>query len=130
MKADIKPSGPRPSAVGPTKALVVRARNDEALIGRLRAQAEAEARPPDTVHYAVRHLIPATFTPGALGWSIPVSFQEEMNGRGEPTGRVAVVAEETFTRGKPDFAGAADKLPDDWIVEASAPNVPNPPEKP
>jgi hypothetical protein len=102
-----------PSRAVPTKTLVLRARNDDAVLARVRAQAAAAARPPDVVHPAVQHLIAAQYVPGALGWTVPLFEEEERDERGELTGRVAVVAEEVFCEGKPDFA-AAGRLPDDW----------------
>lgn len=112
MSTTTKPA--TPSAAVPTKALVLRTRNDAAVLARLQAQAEAAARPPDDVHPAVRHLVPAEYSPEALGWTVPIALQEERDEQDEPTGRVAVVAEESFARGKADFAGAADGLPGDW----------------
>lgn len=96
----------------PVKVLVVPRAG--AVRARIEAAAVAEARAPDVVHPAVAHLVPREYTPGALGWTVPVLIEEERNDRGQLTGRVAVIAEESFARGKPDFADALDRKPDDW----------------
>lgn len=84
------------------------------VLARVRAEAEAAARPPDEVGAAIAPLIPQTYSPGALGWTVPITVEEERNAQGQLTGRAAVIAEEPFARGKPDFVDALDRLPGDW----------------
>lgn len=108
----------RLQAAQPVKVIVV-PRNGP-IPARVRAEAEAAAKPPDEVGEAAARLVPRDYSPGAFGWSVPITIEEERNAQGQLTGRAAVIAEELFARGRPDFAGADDKLPGDWVRPAQA----------
>jgi len=85
--------------VGPTQAA----------INRTRASGNAAAKKSTDIHPAAARHIPSVYSPGALGWTVPYAIETD----GKNT-RTAIIADEEFSRGKPDFTGAADKLPNDW----------------
>jgi hypothetical protein len=94
------------------KVIVFAHGNETAALARIRAQAHAAARRAMTVHPAAAKLVPATWNGQGSpppGWSVPYGVENEPGNE-----RVAIVVEDDFARGKPDFAGAADRLPDDW----------------
>ena len=83
-----------------------------AVLNRTRNAGNAVARRATTVHPAAAHLVPATWNGSGnppRGWTVPHATLNEPG-----SARVAVVVEDDFARGKPDFAGAADGLPADW----------------
>lgn len=80
-----------------------------ATIARVKAQAAAVARRATDIHPAARHLVPATYSDGAPGWTVPCGIDIEPDGS-----RLVIVAEDSFAAGKADFASADTKLPSDW----------------
>jgi hypothetical protein len=82
-----------------------------AALARTRAAGNAAARRATFIGSAIAARVPATWNGQGnppTGYTVPYGVVEE------PNGRFAIVAEDAFAVGRPDFAAADDKLPDDW----------------
>lgn len=83
-----------------------------AALARTRAAGNAAARRATYVGEAISKIVPTAWDGSGsppTGWTVPYGLVEEAAG-----GRFAIIADDSFASGRPDFSGAASKLPDDW----------------
>lgn len=94
------------------KAITFARGQETAALARVRAAGNAAARRATIVHPAAQRFVPATWNgQGRVppGFTVPYGLEHEPG-----NGRVAIIAEDGFAQGQPDFTSAPSKLPDDW----------------